>query len=167
MLTLPSPIRSFPRAPFSSFRGPASRFCHLADDTGFRPAEGFDESPLATDVPDSTARKVFVLGTPHLSAFSDRFEPSMVDSLITLLDRFGPDAIGIEKIPGRQAAAMERWGATGTRLCSSLQETSCITATRSNGRPDGAGARPTAAPTRSLPVPGRRDPGSEWTRGCC
>jgi hypothetical protein len=68
------------------------------------------DAPITRAVPDSEATKVFVLGTPHLSAFSDRFEPSMVDSLITLLDRFEPDAIGVENISGCQAAAMERWG---------------------------------------------------------
>ena len=71
---------------------------------------GADESPLATDVPESTATKVFVLGTTHLSGVADQFEPSMVDSLITLLDAYGPDAIGVENRSGRQIAAMERWG---------------------------------------------------------
>lgn len=67
-------------------------------------------SPIATSVPDSIATQVFVLGTPHLSELADRFEPSMVDSLVSALDAFGPDAVAIEKIPGRQIAAMERWG---------------------------------------------------------
>lgn len=67
-------------------------------------------SPLATTVPDSVATTVFVLGTTHLSAVADRFEPSMVDSLIAALDAFGPDAIAVENLPGRQVAAMETWG---------------------------------------------------------
>ena len=67
-------------------------------------------SPISATVSDSAATTVFVLGTPHLSGVADRFEPSMVDSLIAALDAFGPDAIAIEKISGRQTAAMERWG---------------------------------------------------------
>ncbi len=71
---------------------------------------GPGDSPIATDVPDREATKVFVLATPHLSSVADRFEPSMVDSLVAALDAFGPDAIAVEKISGRQAAALERWG---------------------------------------------------------
>jgi hypothetical protein len=37
-------------------------------------------------------------------------EAAMVDPLVAALDAFGPDAIAVEKIPGRQTAAMERWG---------------------------------------------------------
>jgi hypothetical protein len=73
-------------------------------------AQAPHESALRASVPDSAATTVFVLGTPHLSAFADRFEPSMVDALVAALDAFGPDAIAVEKISGRQAAAMERWG---------------------------------------------------------
>ena len=71
---------------------------------------GPDESPLATEVPDSAATKVFVLGSTHLSGVSGQFEPSMVDSLIALLDEYGPNAVGVEARSGRQIAAMERWG---------------------------------------------------------
>ncbi len=76
------------------------------------PAQAQDPgpSPLETDLPDSAATKVFVLGSTHLSRVADQFEPSMVDSLITLLDEYRPDAIGVERRSGRQIAAMERWG---------------------------------------------------------
>jgi len=76
----------------------------------FAQAQQPDPSPLATDLSDGEATEVFVLGTAHLSGVADQFEPSMVDSLITVLDAFGPDAIGIEGRSGRQIAAMERWG---------------------------------------------------------
>ncbi len=75
-----------------------------------------DASPLATDIPDSAATEVFVLGTPHLSEVADRFEPSMVAPLITALDDFSPDAIAVEKVSGRQAAAMERWNGRWGRV---------------------------------------------------
>ena len=69
-----------------------------------------DTSLIAASTPDDEVTEVFVLGTTHLSEVADRFEPAMVDSLIGALDAFGPDAIAVEKIPGRQTAAMERWG---------------------------------------------------------
>ena len=70
----------------------------------------------ATSVPDSAATQVFVLATPHLSNVADQFEPSMIDSLVAALDAFGPDAIAIEKISGRQTAAMERWSGPFDRV---------------------------------------------------
>jgi hypothetical protein len=75
-----------------------------------------DASPIAASVPDSAATKVFVLGTPHLSGAADRFEPAMVDSLIALLNAFGPDAVAVENLSGRQVAAMERWGGRHDRV---------------------------------------------------
>lgn len=89
--------------------------CVLAAPTHAQPSEA-EASPLATTVSDSAATQVFVLGTTHLSGVADRFEPSMVDSLIAALDAFGPDAIGVENLPGRQVAAMERWGDTYERI---------------------------------------------------
>jgi len=67
-------------------------------------------SPLATEVSDSAATKVLVLGSPHLSNVEDRFDPSMIDSVMTALKDFAPQAIAVERLPGREIAAMERWG---------------------------------------------------------
>jgi hypothetical protein len=89
--------------------------CVLAAPTHAQPSEA-DASPIATTVPDSAATEVFVLGTTHLSGVADRFEPSMVDSLIAALNAFGPDAIAVENLPGRQVAAMERWGGSYERI---------------------------------------------------
>ncbi|WP_103029882.1 DUF5694 domain-containing protein [Salinibacter altiplanensis] len=70
---------------------------------------GGAESPLATNLPDSAATKLLVLGSPHLSNVGDRFDPSMIDSVMTALKDFAPQAIAVERLPGRQIAAMERW----------------------------------------------------------
>jgi hypothetical protein len=43
---------------------------------------GGDEAPIATEVPDRVATKVFVLGTPRLSGVAERFDPSMADPLM-------------------------------------------------------------------------------------
>lgn len=73
-------------------------------------AQNPDSSPLATDLPDSAATKVFVLGSMHFSDFEERFETSMIDSLMTALRDFAPQAVAVERLPGRDIAAMERWG---------------------------------------------------------
>ena len=59
---------------------------------------------------DSGAAQVLVLATPHLSGIEDRFEPTLLDSLVGVLKQFRPQVIGVEKSSGRQIAAMERWG---------------------------------------------------------
>lgn len=74
------------------------------------PDAGAGTSPLSTDLPDSSKTKVFVLASTHLSDVADQFEPSALDSLVAALDAFRPAAIAVERLPGRQVAAMERWG---------------------------------------------------------
>jgi hypothetical protein len=69
-----------------------------------------DTSLIAASPPADEATEVFVLGTAHLNGVADRFEPAMVDSLVAALDAFGPDAIAVERISGRQTAAMAHWG---------------------------------------------------------
>lgn len=59
---------------------------------------------------DSNATQVFVLATPHLSSMEDQFEPALLDSLLAVLEHFRPQVIGVEKMSGRQVAAMEQWG---------------------------------------------------------
>lgn len=72
------------------------------------------ESPsddLATlTVSDTSATSILVLGTTHLSGMEDQFEPIMVDSLLMVLKQFRPQVIGVEKMSGRQVAAMVQWG---------------------------------------------------------
>jgi hypothetical protein len=82
----------------------------LAAPSAHAQQSGREASPLATTVPDSSATEVFVLGSVHLSNVADQFEPSMIDSLMTALNAFAPQAIAVERLPGRQVAAMERWG---------------------------------------------------------
>lgn len=103
-----------PPLPMSSLRLPASvllttaLFFVLSSPPAC--AQEPNGSPLPTNLPDRWKTKVFVLGSTHLSGVADQFEPSALDSLITALDAFGPTAIAVERLPGRQVAAMERWG---------------------------------------------------------
>lgn len=69
-----------------------------------------EASPLATTIPDSSETEVFVLGSIHLSNVADQFEPSMIDSLMMALEAFAPQAIAVERLPGREIASMERQG---------------------------------------------------------
>ena len=73
-------------------------------------------APLNAPVADSASTEVLVLGTPHLSGVADQFAPQVVDSLLTRLDAFGPDAIAVEKMSGRQAATLERWSGPHDRV---------------------------------------------------
>lgn len=50
-------------------------------------------------LPDSLRTEVLVLGTTHLSQYSDRFRPELLDSLIGALAAWGPDAVGVERDP--------------------------------------------------------------------
>lgn len=65
---------------------------------------------------DTSATQMLVLATPHLSAIEDEFEPQMLDSLLMVLKQFRPHIIGVEKMPGRQVAAMEQWGGIYTEI---------------------------------------------------
>ena len=71
------------------------------------PAGGAEDSrpfPPSLDVEKRTT--VLVLGTPHLSALGDRFEPELLDSLLERLVVYAPDAIGLESIPPAALADM-------------------------------------------------------------
>lgn len=50
------------------------------------------------------------MGTPHLKNIEDKFSPSLLDSLINVLEEYNPDAIGLEEISGGQVAHMKRRG---------------------------------------------------------
>jgi hypothetical protein len=49
--------------------------------------------------------QVFVLGTAHLNTLGDRFNPGALDGLIAILEKYRPQAIGIESLSGSQIAA--------------------------------------------------------------
>jgi hypothetical protein len=49
---------------------------------------------------------VLVLGTPHLSALEERFEPALLESLLERLVAYAPDVIGLESIPPASLADM-------------------------------------------------------------
>ena len=70
------------------------------------PVPGVQAQTPAVDlrgVRDSVAggpTEVLVLGTPHLSALGDRFEPGHLGPLLDRLAAFAPDVITVESVPG-------------------------------------------------------------------
>jgi hypothetical protein len=62
--------------------------------------------PFAPSLEVEERSAVLVLGTPHLSALEDRFEPALLESLLERLVAYAPDAIGLESIPPASLADM-------------------------------------------------------------
>ncbi len=67
-------------------------------------------------VGDAAPTQVLVLATPHLSQIEDGFAPALLDSLITVLEAYRPDVIGIEALSGPQIAEMKRRGGVYERV---------------------------------------------------
>ncbi|WP_445666132.1 hypothetical protein [Fodinibius sp. AD559] len=59
---------------------------------------------------DINKTKVLVLATHHISHYEDDFYPTLVDSLINILENYSPTIIGVEELSGAQIAEMERRG---------------------------------------------------------
>lgn len=59
---------------------------------------------------DIKKTKVLVLATHHISQHEDIFSPTLVDSLINVLEDYSPTTIGVEELSGAQIAEMERRG---------------------------------------------------------
>jgi hypothetical protein len=58
---------------------------------------------------DIKKTKVLVLATPHLQPnIGGDFSPVFLDSLISVLEKYDPNIIGIEVVPGTQFAAMDQ-----------------------------------------------------------
>lgn len=49
--------------------------------------------------------QVFVLGTAHLNTLGDRFNSAALDGLVAILEKYRPQAIGVESLSGPQIAA--------------------------------------------------------------
>ncbi len=74
-----------------------------------RPAAGSSDaiSRLKAIQPESSRTRVLVMGTFHLRQITDAFKPTMLDGLIERLERFRPDAICIETLPGPRVQELE------------------------------------------------------------
>jgi hypothetical protein len=50
--------------------------------------------------------QILVIGSPHLNALPDTFDPAVLEPLLARLQAFRPDAIAIETLPGRNISHM-------------------------------------------------------------
>lgn len=71
-------------------------------------AQSSEESPATGD--DINKTKVLVLATHHIINHEDNFSPTLLDSLINVLEDYSPTIIGVEELSGAQIAEMERRG---------------------------------------------------------
>lgn len=55
---------------------------------------------LAAPIPPTSRTEILVLGTDHLGALGDAFDPTLTASLVDVLVSFGPEMIAIEALPG-------------------------------------------------------------------
>jgi hypothetical protein len=53
--------------------------------------------------------QILVIGTLHLSGTPDTFDPAVLEPLLERLERFRPDAIAIEALPGRAIDQLWEW----------------------------------------------------------
>lgn len=63
---------------------------------------------LKPPIEDSLKTKILVLGSPHLEALGESFNPSMLDSLLFVLEHYRPDLIAVESMPPSLIEEMER-----------------------------------------------------------
>ncbi len=59
---------------------------------------------------DFKKTKVLVLATHHINQIDVDFSPTLLDSLINILEDYSPTIIGVEELSGAQIAEMERRG---------------------------------------------------------
>lgn len=64
-------------------------------------------SRLQAIQPESSRTRVLVLATFHLRQIADSLKPAMLDGLIERLERFRPDSICIEALPGPRVQELE------------------------------------------------------------
>ena len=62
---------------------------------------------LAAVQPPAARTRVLVMGTFHLRQIEKEFRPAMLDRVVAALERFRPDAICVETLPGVRVREME------------------------------------------------------------
>ena len=64
--------------------------------------------------------RLFILGTPHLSSWKDRFKPELLDSTIARLAALEPVAIMVEALPGPALVALKQHGEPAAEIVSTF-----------------------------------------------
>ncbi|NIN00159.1 MAG: hypothetical protein GTO24_19410 [candidate division Zixibacteria bacterium] len=66
------------------------------------------DNTLKASIEDSLKTKILILASPHLKALGESFNPSMLDSLLFVLEHYRPDLIAVESMPPSLIEEMER-----------------------------------------------------------
>ena len=76
----------------------------------------FADSTSKAPIDDSLKTQILILGTPHLQLLGESFKPSLLDSLLHVLQYYKPDLIGVESMPPYLIDDMERKGGNFTEV---------------------------------------------------
>lgn len=95
--------------------GPASAFFGILVITAFvlfgQNREGIERKEaifhLQAIQPEFARTRILVLATFHLKQIAETFKPGMLDSLVSRLEKFRPDVICIETLPGSRVQEIE------------------------------------------------------------
>ena len=104
--------------PYATRCGAASLPLALASVLAFAPPPASAQASSPAGADDAIARlaaiqpvpartQVLVLGTFHLRQIANEFKPAMLDRLLPILQRFHPDAICVETLPGARVRELE------------------------------------------------------------
>ena len=70
--------------------------------------DSLHEQLFKASLADNEKTNIMILGTPHLESLGAQFKSSLLDKLLSVLEQFKPDLIGIESIPPSLLEDMER-----------------------------------------------------------
>lgn len=76
-----------------------------------------------TKFTDPSKTKILVLGTSHLNTIKDCLDKSSLEPLLTVLARFQPDVVAIEKVPARVLEDMANRGGFFKEIIENFDET--------------------------------------------
>ncbi len=83
-------------------------------------------SPRATLsklVSDAAAKKIMILGTPHLNTIKGAFKQTALDSVLAVLQTFDPRVIAIESLPPEMIGTLEERGGNSGIIVEAFAET--------------------------------------------
>ena len=104
------------RAAFSSvflMTGVLSIFGPTCGQAGPGPVQAEPIRRLQSILPEEARTHILVLATFHFRTLEKTFEPGLLDGLVAALERFKPDAICIENLPGPRVHELELRRAAG------------------------------------------------------
>jgi hypothetical protein len=77
---------------------------------------------LSKLVSDTAAKKIMILGTPHLNTIKGAFKQTALDSLLAALRTFDPGVIAIESLPPETIGRLEATGGNSSIIAEAFAE---------------------------------------------